>query len=237
MTGVRRHCVHEFRASAMAERVGFEPTVPLRVHDLGRDPAQDRQDEREAPTVADLAERYLAERGPRKAPKTLSEDRSILKRLILPRLGRLKVGHVRVDDVEALHRQLVDTPTMANRTVALISSMMNCAVRWGLRDNNPAREIPRYPEQPRERYLTDEESQRLVEVLDDERNQAVANMIRLMILTGARKNEVLRAEWSETSPACHPDTDSHPPWFPKQVRLGSNSVGPRSQRPEDFKPS
>ena len=92
----------------MAERVGFEPTVPLRVHDLGRDPAQDRQDEREAPTVADLAERYLAERGPRKAPKTLSEDRSILKRLILPRLGRLKVGHVRVDDVEALHRQLVD---------------------------------------------------------------------------------------------------------------------------------
>jgi integrase len=80
--------------------------------------------------------------------------------------------------------------------------MMNLAEAWGLRldGSNPVRHVKKYREDKRERYLTKAELQRLGTVLADaqikrsESPFAVA-AIGLLVLTGARLNEILTLRW------------------------------------------
>jgi integrase len=89
---------------------------------------------------------------------------------------------------------LNDRPYQANRLLALISKMLNLAVEWGWRRDNPAKGIQRYREEKRDRWLTDEELSRLVRVLEKHPNIRAANVVRLQLLTGARMGEVPKAE-------------------------------------------
>lgn len=57
--------------------------------------------------------------------------------------------------------------------------------------------IERFHEERRERWLSVDELQRLTDALDGYPNERAANAIRLLVLTGARKSEVLAAEWSQ----------------------------------------
>jgi integrase len=93
-------------------------------------------------------------------------------------------------------------PGAANRVLALLSKMFNLAERWGLRPDgsNPCRHVERYRENQRERFLSPEELGRLGDVLRDVERDAieppsVVAAIRLLILTGARRSEILRLRW------------------------------------------
>ncbi len=81
--------------------------------------------------------------------------------------------------------------------LALLSKMFNLAISWQWRTDNPVKGIERYDEDPRERYLADDELRRLCDVLDRSSNRRAANAIRLQLLTGARLGEVLKAEWAD----------------------------------------
>jgi integrase len=74
--------------------------------------------------------------------------------------------------------------------------MFNLAIAWGMRPDNPAKGIERKPEEKRERYLSADELVRLAEALA-KRPGSSANAIKLLLLTGARRNEVLSATWSQ----------------------------------------
>jgi len=74
--------------------------------------------------------------------------------------------------------------------------MFSLAIDWHWLSSNPARGIPRFHEDRRERWLQPEELQRFVEALNAYENQHVADAFRLLLLTGSRKSEVLTAEWS-----------------------------------------
>lgn len=164
---------------------------------LGLDPMEKRDEARRAPSVADLAERYVEEHLPRKRPSSQRNDLSILERIVVPKLGRLRVADVRHGDIDSLHRSLKDTPYRANRVVALLSKMFNLAIKWDWRADNPAKGIERFPEERRVRYLTQEEIARLTKALSDHPNQIAANAIRFLLLTGARRGEVIQATWEE----------------------------------------
>jgi integrase len=170
----------------------------LREIDAGNDPLAKIEEERSAPTVADLVERYVAEHLPKKRPRSQLEDRRKFP-LILPELGKLKVAAVTFSEVDALHRKLTreSGPIHANRTIALVSKMMALAIKWHWRADNPCRGLEKNPEHQHTRYLSAEELRRLMAALELEEDQQAADIIRLLLLTGARSGEALAAEWSQ----------------------------------------
>ena len=75
--------------------------------------------------------------------------------------------------------------------------MFNLGIQWKWATENPARGVPRFQESKRERFLTTEEIQRFREALDSYEDQNAANALRLLMLTGSREGEVLKAEWEQ----------------------------------------
>ena len=164
----------------------------------GIDPLQQRIDANSEPTMNDLAKDFL-ERYARahKRASSLRNDRQMLGKIILPKIGSIRVRAITRRDVETLHHGLKQTPYRANRVLALLSKMFSLAVEWGWRTDNAAKGIPRYPEDRRETWLTAEQVEALLEALDNYADQSAANAIRLLIVTGAREGEVLSATWDQ----------------------------------------
>jgi integrase len=171
----------------------------------GADPAQEKAEVKKAPTVADLAQRYLEEHAEaKKKPASVAEDRRMLAGFILPALGSRKVSAVSRGDVAKLHHALRETPYQANRVLALLGKMFSLCEKWGLRPDgsNPVKHVEKFREQKRERFLGGDELARLgaalseAEALGQENPYAVA-AIRLLLLTGCRRNEILSLRWHE----------------------------------------
>jgi hypothetical protein len=117
----------------------------------GEDPVEARKTARKAPHVADLAADYLERHAvPKKRPKSVRDDRSMLVNIILPNLGAKKVESVGRRDIEAIHVAMKSRPYQANRVPSLLSKMFNLAVEWGWRTDNPAKGIQRYDEEKRD---------------------------------------------------------------------------------------
>ena len=171
--------------------------------DQGQDPVENRVRTRMDPTLAEFAERYLREHANlKKKPRSVTHDESMLRRIILPKLGRRKLQSIDRADVVRLHHQLREAPYQANRCIALLSKMFNLAERWGLRPDgsNPCHHVEKYKERARERYLSGEELARLGSVLveaeqDNSELPQVILAIRLLLFTGCRLNEILTLRW------------------------------------------
>ena len=164
----------------------------------GNDPVADDRAVREAPSIRELAADYLKQHAiPKKRSRSVANDRSMIERLILPRLGGKKVKEVGSRDIQAMHVAMRKAPYQANRVLAVLSKMFSLAVKWGWRADNPVKGIERYQEQRRERWLSDDELTRLLDALITHANQRAANAVRFQLLTGARIGEVLSARWSD----------------------------------------
>jgi len=171
--------------------------------DRGGDPAAERRRLRKAPTMADLCDRFLAEYANEHCkPTTFRDYRSYIRRLIRPELGAILVEEVTRADILRLHHALRKTPYQANRTVAMLSKMLNTAEDWGWRaaGTNPARRIKKNRETDRRRYLTSEEQTQLGQVLrdclgDGSESVYVVSAILLLMLTGCRPDEIRTLRW------------------------------------------
>jgi integrase len=185
--------------------------------DLGADPVGEQAAQRAAPTVAELCVRFDEEHVAKLAPHTQRDYRAILRNEIVPALGRLKVAAVEFSHVERLHTALSRrAPILANRVWQVASKMFALAVKWKLRVDNPCRGVVRNREHLRRRYLKPDELVRLTTALAKEPNQRVADVFRLLLLTGARKGEVLSATWDQFDLAAGKWTK--PPTSTKQRR-------------------
>jgi integrase len=164
----------------------------------GNDPVADDRTVRDAPTMRQLAADYLEQHAvPKKRARSVKNDRSMIDRVILPRLGSKKVAALQSRDIQSLHVSMKKTAYQANRLLALLSKMLSLAVKWGWRSDNPVKGIERFQEERRERWLSDRELSQLLSVLIAHPNQRAANAVRLQLLTGARLGEVLKARWSD----------------------------------------
>jgi integrase len=85
----------------------------------------------------------------------------------------------------------------ANRALATLSKMMNLAIKWRLREVNPVVGVIRNQEGKRNRYLSGDETKCLMAALAVYPDKPAANVIRLLLLTGARRGEALGAMWAQ----------------------------------------
>ena len=163
----------------------------------GADPKADRDKRRDAPTVNDLASRFIAEHSVKKRASTAVNYELGFRLHVLPRMGSMKVRDVSEEDVEKMHREMIQTPIAANRVVAALSKAFNLAERWKwrARGTNPCEFVEDYPEETRQRILTPDEVARLWDVLQGS-NSVAAPLFKLLLLTGCRTGEWRLALWS-----------------------------------------
>jgi hypothetical protein len=92
----------------------------------GEDPAAAKPPKSAAPTVGDLADRYLDEHASlHKKSRSIEEDRRNLRKHVLPAIGSRRAADVTRQEVLKLHHALRATPGAANRIVALLSMMFS----------------------------------------------------------------------------------------------------------------
>ena len=190
----------------------------------GEEPVPAPRAAADGPTVAELAERYLREHAAvRCKPGTEARYRLIVARHILPALGAMAVAAVGRSHVTELHHRLRDTPTMANMAIATLSQMIDQGGAWGMvpEGGNPCRFVVKYRERRCERFLTGEEFRRLGRVLD--KMEAASRVpahaaagLRLLMLTGCRRNEILTLRWDDV----HLEV--------RELRLRDAKTGPRA---------
>lgn len=190
-----------------------------RLVDVGEDPLAERNERREALSVEALIKRWRDEAAPKLRPVSVVEDEGMIRQWVMPALGDKKIAEVKRADIEALHRKITKagTPARANRVVSLVSRLFNLAVRWELRVDNPAGRIERNLEEKRYRFLDAAEMGRLLAALPAMHNQQSADIIRLLLLTGARRGEVLGMRWDQLDLAN--STWTKPAAATKQKRL------------------
>ena len=171
-----------------------------RLVDEGGDPLADIEAGRDAPTVAELCDRFELEHLPRKRPGTAADYRRILRNHVRPHFGQhTKVADVDFSHIDALHRKISKAgyKHRANRVVAVLSKMFALAIRWKLRSDNPCKGIEKNHEGKRKRYLSGEELVRLTTTLAEYPDRQAVNIVRMLLLTGARRGEVLAARWAD----------------------------------------
>ena len=176
------------------------------------------------PTLATLAARYLREHvAVRCKPSTAAQYRLAIERHIVPALGTLPVSAIARRDVADLQHTLRDRPAMANLVVATLGRMIDQAQAWGVAAEgaNPCRAAQKYRVGRRERFLTDAEFRRLGSALDELEatgrvSPHAAAALRLLMLTGCRRNEILTLRWEDV----HLDV--------RELRLADSKTGPRT---------
>ena len=173
------------------------------VKGAGADPAADRDAERQAITVTELGARFLKQHvAVRCKPTTCAEYRRSVELFINPFFKSQRVRAVSTADVAEFQAGLAHIPYQANRTLGVLSKMMNLAEVWGLRDrhSNPCEDIERFPEHKRERFLSTEELGRLGVALADYEKTGTESVyavaaFRLLLFTGCRLREIQTLEW------------------------------------------
>jgi integrase len=218
------------------EQARKQATQTIAAVGRGDDPAEVRQEERAAPTVAELATRYLDQHAkPKKKLASIGADERILRLHVLPELGRRRAAAIGLKEIADLHHEMRGKPVQANRMLALLSKMFSLAERWGIRPpgSNPCRGVDRFPERRRERFLSAAELEQLGAVLIEEEHEEpfVVLAIRLLLLSGARRDEVLNLRWSEVNVerACLSLPDSKT--GAKQIPLGPPALAVLADAP------
>ena len=182
-------------ARRLAEKVGRQVA-------MGDDPLADKQVSRNIPTFADfIADQYMPY--VKSYKRSWDTDVSLLKNHLLPRFGKRYMDEITRQDIQKMHydrRASGAAPGSANRLLILMRFVFNLALRWEVAGvkANPCIAVPLMEENnKKERYLSVEEAKRLYEAVCKSENTMLRYIVPMLILTGARKREVLDAKWQD----------------------------------------
>ena len=168
----------------------------------GDDPLKQRKLDRNKPTVAEVADKFIASHGPRLKPRTREEYTRLITRYVKPWFGNTLIADVSKSEVAEFHSSMAKTPSTANFAFAVLSKLMRWSEDMGYRldQSNPCRGIKKYKQRKHERFLSQDEFLSLGRALESAESNHTASLfavaaIRLLILTGARLNEILTLQW------------------------------------------
>ena len=168
---------------------------------LGNDPFEEKESLKKIPTLSGfIHDSYLPfVRGYKRSWKC---DEGLLRNHIEPIWGNRYLDQITKADViqlMATHRT-THAPGSCNRLLILLRYVFSLPKKWDMPgvENNPTTGLPLMKEDnPKERYLSTAEAQRLHAQLKASDNPMLRYIIPMLMLTGARKREVLDARWED----------------------------------------
>ena len=150
-------------------------------------------------------------------PGTLKVNLGYYRNQILPWFRGRSIAGITHRDIQQWFASLHATPVAADRSAPVLSVILRQAEVYGYRPDgsNPCTGIKRYRRGGRERFLSAEEMRRLGRVLDRyrESHPLRISIVRLLLLTGCRKSEILTFRWSE--------------YREEKLHLSDSKTGPR----------
>lgn len=169
---------------------------------LGKDPLEEKLTSKAVPRFdMFITEQYMPHVETYKASPTT--DWSLLKNHLLPRFGRSYLDEItRQDIVKMLHDRHAEgaAPGSVNRLLIMMRFIFNLAIRWevpGVK-SNPCKGVSLLKENNKfERYLSPEEGERLYAAVCDSDNPMLRFIVPMLLLTGARRTEMLTARWQD----------------------------------------
>ncbi len=189
----------------------------------GQDPARERDERRQrGESFAMVGQQFLELHASKLKPTTSDVYRAMWRNQLEPMFGRKSMDAIGRHDVTKAHAEWGKTPRTANHALSMLSKLMNWAEEndYRKKGSNPCSKIKRYKEVKRQRYLTEAELGRFGEALAeaelDGLNPFVVAALRLLLLTGARLNEILTLRWDYVD-------------VPRmQLRLPDSKTGPKT---------
>ena len=197
----RRKVLGKYQPQLTPENARALAKVELGKVATGTDVAKVASDLRAEAKLSEVIERFLVDHVDAKLkPSTVSEYRRLAKNHIVPALGTKRVSQITRQDTGALHSKAGRAhKRTANLIMAVLSKFFSWYVAAGgtLPDGNPCKSIQKFKEAKRERFLDDAEFARVGKALEEavQFSRHARAAIVLLIMTGARKQEVLTLKW------------------------------------------
>lgn len=166
---------------------------------MGGDPATRKADKKLVPTYKELADQHLAfAKSYQKRPGNVD---AVLRVHVIPKWGSKRLDEITTPAIAVWLGELRASglaPATVEKIRVTFNRSFELALRWGTKGvtHNPVRGIPRPKvNNARDRFLTSEEAARLLEACSKSLNPQLRNIVGLLLLTGARKRELLDARW------------------------------------------
>lgn len=227
-----------FNGLKIADRIGSYPGISIAearqktlenraILDRGGNPQEARARLKAMPTLEQFAEN---EYSPfiRQYKRSANSDESKLALYLIPHFGNRRLCDITLHAIQLYLAGLRKTlaPSTVNRHAALLSKMFSLALQWERVDKNPCKGLQKLKENNlQQRFLTDDEIGRLAQVMPMEKNQTAANVVMILLLTGTRREEALKARWEHIDLAggiwLLPDTKSG---NPRYVQLSEPAI-------------
>lgn len=149
-------------------------------------------------TFEGLFELYL-ERHAKAHKKTWAEDKQRFDQYLRQTIGAVRLSRVDKATVTGIHSEITAQghPAVANRVLALVSSVFGRGIEWGYLDSNPAKGVRRNRERSRDRFMNGNELYRFFASVEAEANPVLRHYFLLSLYTGARRQNVLSMRWAD----------------------------------------
>lgn len=186
-----------------------------------KDPALDKSENRKVINFSDLCDLYILEGTSHKKPSTILNDKSRIECHLKPLIGQLPIKAINVSVVDKLKLDIINGKTaktsttskkrglsivkggqsIAKRTLEMLSAIMEFAITRNYISSNPVKQIKKPKTNKREVFLTIDDIKKLGKALNAAQeiqlcNTTAINAIKLLTLTGCRKDEILSLKWS-----------------------------------------
>lgn len=170
---------------------------------MGGDPAARKAEKKAVPTYAQLADQHLA--FAKTYQKRPGNTDAVLRVHLVPKWGSSRLDEITTPDVAKWLGELREgglSPATIEKIRITFNRSFELAIKWqtaGVKFN-PVRGIPRPKfNNARDRFLTTAETEQLLKACSASRNPQLRNIVGLLLLTGARKRELLDARWENVS--------------------------------------
>ncbi|WP_324827846.1 tyrosine-type recombinase/integrase [Qipengyuania zhejiangensis] len=201
------------RAMDVARRVLLRAQV-------GQNPAEKCKQRRKVPLYSDFLDTYWQKVAPSWKPSTQTTHGLYRQNYLQSAFAGLFLDEIDEAQVQDWFNRVTDIggPGAANRSYEILRALMNKAEEWGIKaeGSNPCIAVRMNRRRKCERFLSDQEFQRLGEALNKRRNSHPLHCaaLYLLMLTGCRKSEITGLLWSEVKA--------------RRLRLTDSKTGPRT---------